>query len=203
MVNVPDFIIYFLVSSCVILLFVFDMSAEQTVFIFLAVIGTLLLTLSVVKSLKGSKEKLSKSERKHKNNIQKAHKILSKLKQFDQDGAIINYLKKIDPYVFEELLLICFENAGFKVERNASYSGDGGLDGKVFFKGKTYLVQAKRYNKSISSQHLKEFSKTVFKFGADGGFFVHSGRTPKWFLKDPSSNYQLISGDRLVKLIKS
>ncbi|MEX6059375.1 restriction endonuclease [Enterobacter hormaechei] len=41
----------------------------------------------------------------------------------------INYLRKIDPFVFEELLLEGFEAHGFRTIRNKRYTGDGGIDG--------------------------------------------------------------------------
>ncbi len=42
-------------------------------------------------------------------------------------GQKIAYLRKIDPFVFEELLLEGFERRGFEVIRNRRYTGDGGL----------------------------------------------------------------------------
>ncbi|WP_192840691.1 restriction endonuclease, partial [Enterobacter hormaechei] len=43
----------------------------------------------------------------------------------------MNYLRKIDPFVFEELLLEGFEAHGFRTIRNKRYTGDGGIDGQV------------------------------------------------------------------------
>ncbi|MGS6531656.1 restriction endonuclease, partial [Enterobacter hormaechei] len=45
-------------------------------------------------------------------------------------AQIINYLRKIDAFVFEELLLEGFEAHGFRTMRIKRYSGDGGIDGQ-------------------------------------------------------------------------
>ena len=61
----------------------------------------------------------------------------------------MKYLRKINPYVFEELLLLAFERRGMRVIRNSRYSGDGGLDGQVLIDGERWLIQAKRYGRTI------------------------------------------------------
>ncbi|GJK49706.1 hypothetical protein TUM17560_20830 [Serratia marcescens] len=86
------------------------------------------------------------------------------------------YLRKINPYVFEELLLLAFERQGYAVIRNASYSGDGGLDGQVIIEGKTYLIQAKRYGRTITPSHITSFGALLRQYHCDG-FFIHTGRT--------------------------
>ncbi|MGM8474744.1 restriction endonuclease, partial [Enterobacter hormaechei subsp. steigerwaltii] len=69
----------------------------------------------------------------------------------------INYLRKIDPFVFEELLLEGFEAHGFRTIRNKRYTGDGGIDGQVIIGKYRYLIQAKRYRGHIALQHVQEF----------------------------------------------
>lgn len=139
---------------------------------------------------------------KHKRNIVKARSILKKLKSMEHEGAKINYLRKIDPFVFEELLLEAFKDKGFKIIRNKQYTGDGGIDGQVIRNDKLYLVQAKRYSSAINPAHVLEFAQIINKHKAFGGFFVHTGRTGKSsYEKLPGQNIEIISGDRLVKLI--
>nr|WP_306670548.1 restriction endonuclease [Acidithiobacillus ferrooxidans] len=43
----------------------------------------------------------------------------------------IAYLRKIDPLVFEELVLDAFQKEGWLVQRSTRYSGDGGIDGRI------------------------------------------------------------------------
>ena len=71
-------------------------------------------------------------------------RILSRGREADSAGKMA-YLRKINPYVFEELVLDGFRSKGYGVKRNRRYSGDGGIDGRVYLDGKEYLVQCKRY----------------------------------------------------------
>jgi restriction endonuclease Mrr len=49
----------------------------------------------------------------------------------DKLPVVLATLRRISPYVFEELLLICRQDQGWQIQRNFSYSGDGGIDGRV------------------------------------------------------------------------
>lgn len=74
--------------------------------------------------------KKSYTTKRHHYKIKKAKEIIEKLSTFEgefKNAKIIAYLRKIDPYVFEELLLSAFENKGYKIKRNASYSADYNL----------------------------------------------------------------------------
>ncbi len=121
---------------------------------------------------------------KHQRNVERAAQILELLRSqtsaMDSEQAlkiVIGSLRRIDPFVFEELLLHCFKDAGYQVVRNSRYTGDDGIDGRVYRDGKLYLVQAKRYAGLIDAAHLREFENTVGRYSAAGGFFVHTGRT--------------------------
>ncbi len=138
---------------------------------------------------------------RHKRNIRKGKRILDKINQFDNDGAKIAYLRKIDPFVFEELILSAFKNKGYKIIRNKRYTGDGGIDGRVKIEGKLFLVQAKRYSSAINPSHVGEFVNVVSKQCAAGGFFVHTGRTGKKSLEMNTGNIQFISGGKLIDLL--
>jgi len=146
--------------------------------------------------------KVRKSKKKHIRNIEKSKRILFKMNEFDGDyreARIIAYLRKIDPYVFEELLLEALLKKGFEVTRNKRYSGDGGIDGKAHFNGHLYYIQAKRYQKYIALKHLDQFQTKV---GKDKGLFVHTGKTGKdTYEKFRHSNVEIISGKRLIDLL--
>ena len=114
----------------------------------------------------------------------------------------MTYLRKINPYVFEELILTSFENKGYKIIRNKSYSNDGGIDGKILLDGKLYIIQAKRYSNSVKSQHIVDLKKKVQDSSATGGIFVHTGTTSaKSYDLYRYSEIQIISGSKLVELI--
>lgn len=118
--------------------------------------------------------------------------------------AVFAYLRKIEPFVFEELLLTCFERQGFKIVRNTRYTGDGGIDGKVYIDGGLYLIQAKRYSGDIKLLHLHEFAATIKSNRGVGGYFIHTGKTGKGCRNylDQHPYIQLISGQRLIEFIK-
>ncbi|ELC8789652.1 restriction endonuclease [Salmonella enterica] len=130
--------------------------------------------------------------RRHHRNRQTAERVLTRL----------NYLRRINPYVFEELLLLALEKQGLKVIRNPSYSGDGGLDGQVFIAGERWLIQAKRYSRSVSAQHIRDFGELLAREKCCG-FFIHTGRTGRKSRDGLQTNpqVQLVSGQRLLNLL--
>ncbi|ELH9326124.1 restriction endonuclease [Salmonella enterica] len=140
--------------------------------------------------------------RRHRRYRESAQRILVRLPELSSDGARLNYLRKINPYVFEELLLLALEKQGLDVIRNHSYSGDGGVDGQVFIDGKRWLIQAKRYSRSISPQHVREFGELLAREGCCG-FFIHTGRTGHMsrLVCSASPRLFIISGQRLLDLL--
>ncbi|GAA4277550.1 restriction endonuclease [Aquimarina mytili] len=140
---------------------------------------------------------------KHRRNIRKGKQIIQKINTFDHPGQKINYLKKIDPFVFEELLLSAFKNKGFKIVRNKRYTGDGGIDGVLYDQQNNKIVlQAKRYSNYINRQHLKDFERIIALKKATKGYFVHTGKsspdTRKLFF---SSKIEIIGGSKLLELL--
>ncbi|MDC9612926.1 restriction endonuclease [Xenorhabdus khoisanae] len=163
------------------------------------VIGIVLLYLLITLALEKNS---SITAIRHRRYHQTAKNILNKLPHISRNGSRMNYLRKINPYVFEELLLLAFKKQGFKIQRNKRYSGDGGLDGKVWIEGRCFLIQAKRYSQAINAQHVEEFGKLLNKMECEG-FFIHTGRTGE------KSVYQcrcypeihIISGQKLLDLL--
>ncbi|WP_435071009.1 restriction endonuclease [Enterobacter hormaechei] len=100
--------------------------------------------------------------RRHKRKQQSARRVLERIKTLPGFPQKINYLRKIDPFVFEELLLEGFEAHGFRTIRNKRYTGDGGIDGQVIIGKYRYLIQAKRYRGHIALQKAGIFSVTSF-----------------------------------------
>lgn len=141
-------------------------------------------------------------ERRHRRYRKTAERVRERLPQLASDGARLGYLCKINPYVFEELLLLSFERQGLKVVRNPAYSDDGGLDGQVFIDGRRWLIQAKRYSRSISPQHVRDFGELLARENCCG-FFIHTGRTGRKS-RDGLQTYsqvRLVSGQRLLNLL--
>lgn len=139
---------------------------------------------------------------RHRRYQRQACSVLDRLPLLVGDGQRLNYLRKVNPYVFEELLLTAFERRGYRIKRNWRYSGDGGLDGQVWIEGQRYLIQAKRYARAITPDHVAEFGALVRSEGCRG-LFVHTGRTgPKSraiLVRIPE--VELFSGQRLLDLL--
>lgn len=146
------------------------------------------------------KNRASPTKRRHRRNVKTARRIYAKLSKFSGDhrGAqTITYLRKIDPYVFEELILEAFQQRGYRIKRNKSYSADGGVDGRIYDqKGNLIMIQAKRYCGHIKLEHVKQFSALV-NAEAVHGYFVHTGKTSR-ASSSVSENVTIISGARLA-----
>ncbi len=144
----------------------------------------------------------SASARRHRLYQKRAASALSRLPQLRDDAARMVWLRKMNPYVFEEMLLTALSRQGFRIKRNASYSGDGGMDGQVWIAGQRWLIQAKRYGATINAQHVVAFGELARR-EACGGLFIHTGRTGEvsreafrcW------PDVTLISGQRLLQLL--
>lgn len=142
---------------------------------------------------------------KHQLNIQHGKRVLQQLRSKATEVELpmaIAMLRRMNPYAFEELLLTCCEEQGWQIQRNFRYSNDGGLDGRVAIAGKLYLIQAKRYTGHIKPEHIRDFYSVIGQSQADGGFFIHTGKTgslSKELLREFGIN--LISGQRLVNFV--
>ncbi len=145
-------------------------------------------------------------QNKHKKNYKKAKRISKKINTgaFLYDSMILSYLRKIDPFVFEELLLYTFHKRGMKTYRNKRYTGDGGIDGKVRIDGYIYYIQAKRYQEYINYQHVADFNELCERCNKKG-FFIHTGKTGEAagrIVKNEHSNIKIISGQKLIDFLK-
>ena len=140
---------------------------------------------------------------RHRRYQRQARRVLDRLPQLAGDGQRLNYLRKINPYVFEELLLTAFERRGYLIKRNRRYSGDGGLDGQVWIDGQRYLIQAKRYARTITPAHVAAFGALVRRERCQG-LFVHTGRTGPKSRAELACipEIELLSGQQLLNLLK-
>lgn len=152
----------------------------------------------------------------HADNVADAEAIIQKLRRWRGHNVaprVFAYLRKIDPAVFEEVVLSVLRHYGADIVRNRSYSGDGGIDGRFIWPGKwserrsaprrTYAIQCKRYSGVISHEHVAQFARIVAKNSRyAGGIFVHTGRTPKqsWHTVQ-SAPIHIISGAHLLDFL--
>jgi restriction system protein len=150
-------------------------------------------------------QRKSKVFKLHRKNIVKASKELKKIKRLKEEGMnkeIFHLLRyKISPYVFEEMILTAFQQAGAEIKRSSSYSGDGGIDGEVIINTSRYLIQTKKYKGYIKAVDVSKHVKICNRKRAKG-FFVHSGMTGLKS-KDFASGapIAIVSGDSLISLL--
>jgi restriction system protein len=147
-------------------------------------------------------KKYKKPRYKHIYYIKQADVVLSTINSFSYPGQKLNYLRKINPFIFEELLLTAFQKKGYKIKRNKKYTGDGGIDGIIFNNKNKILIQAKRYSNYINPKHLKEFEILVLKNKCKG-YFIHTGKTSTDIYKENQNNLNIsiISGNKLLNLL--
>lgn len=135
--------------------------------------------------------------------IKSADKTLKRLRAIPHPAQRIAYLRKVNPYVFEEIILGALANNGYLIKRNKRYSGDGGIDGRCSLYGEKYLIQAKRYSGPVKKEHVVEFDILCRKVKVKG-LFVHTGTTPRSIvdrLGSEITHVEIISGSRLDRLI--
>jgi len=147
------------------------------------------------------------SKHHHHYKIKQGERILKKIRTFQGeniDERIINYLRKINPFTFEELLLSLFKENGCKIKRNKRYTGDGGIDGRFKYNGKWYLIQAKRYTNYIKSSDVSKFS-TLCQTHKVRGLFIHTGKVGKASNQIVANNpdIMIITPQDLITFIKT
>lgn len=144
-------------------------------------------------------------KKSHRVRIKKARHVFELLQhtQFKENPCrFFAYIRAIDPFVFEELLLIAFKSRDLKVIHNKRYTGDGGIDGMVVLPSQQRIaVQAKRYQNYINVQHLKGFAQEIKNHRCTGGFFIHCGKSGSAVYDNLPDNMMLISGTNLHRLV--
>ncbi|MFK4705740.1 restriction system protein [Roseateles asaccharophilus] len=141
--------------------------------------------------------------RRHRRNVRQSRLVLERISGFEHEGAVLAYLRKVDPYVVEEIVLSLLERRGLFVLRNRSYSGDGGLDGRFWWPGQGWhAIQCKRYSSAINPAHAREFQALV-KSSYRGGVLVHTGRTGEMSQEAlaPAGLF-ILSGSTLTRCVK-
>jgi restriction system protein len=137
--------------------------------------------------------------------VNASYKYIDKIKGITGDNEFprtLAYLRKIDPFIYEEMILSAMEIQGIKIYRNKKYTGDGGIDGKFKFNGKICLVQAKRYKNHINKKHVLEFNALVNQ-AKTKGLFIHTGRTGKGSRNAIDENLTFVSGNNMILFLKN
>lgn len=142
-------------------------------------------------------------KQQHVYNRINAHRFLKKLKAMETPQEQFYYLRGLDAFVFEEMILTSLKRRGFNIIRNEGYTNDGGIDGRAYYKDQHYLIQAKRYKGHISANDVDEFAQ-ICKRRKGRGLFVHTGKTgAKAKEHAKSKGIEVVSGVRLLDLLLS
>jgi restriction system protein len=150
--------------------------------------------------LSANKSTHTKTESKHKSFQTQAKKLYKKIQTLEEQENVLLLLRRINHFVFEELILESFERRGAKIYRNRKYTGDGGVDGKIKIDGKLVLIQCKRYKGTVRTADVRLHS-TLCKKQRCTGYFIHTGKTPR--ASFAIENVHIISGKKLVELIQN
>lgn len=139
----------------------------------------------------------------HLEKILESYTLLKKLEQIEHSGAVINYLRKIDSDLFEEVILSRLEKSNLSIRRNKKYTGDGGIDGWVKLPQFGWApIQAKRYAGHIQAQHMRSFGDVIKEQKSKTGIFVHTGRTGSGAFNE-SNGILVMSGSGLASFINA
>nr|AKN37600.1 putative membrane protein [Vibrio sp. FF_291] len=136
--------------------------------------------------------------RRHKRYLKAAKRTHKGLRN-KRPAHMFYSLRNLNPYVFEELILVAFSSVGCKVKRSPRYSGDGGIDGKVKINGQWYFIQAKKYEGYINPSHVSEFAK-ICDLHKKNGFFIHTGKTGKESYNRVGGRVKIISGNNMLRM---
>jgi restriction system protein len=129
----------------------------------------------------------------------------------DYRGEVIDLLLKLPPSGFERLSQRLLREAGFIQVVVTGSSGDGGIDGYgtlqinplVSFK---VLFQCKRYTKSVSPSHVRDF-RGAMAGRADKGIIITTGtftaEARREASRDGVAPIELIDGDKLVEMLQN
>jgi len=144
------------------------------------------------------------TERLHGRKRESARRALAQIRAIDpvaNPGRMFAYLRKVDPLVFEEMILSELQDRGQRIRRGQRYSGDGGSDGTFWIDGRLWLIQAKRYGSAIRPEHVQAFGALCADRSARG-LFVHTGRTGPLSrtAAEACPHVRVLSGDDLVAL---
>lgn len=131
----------------------------------------------------------------------KASRSLKALRAIGDPARQFGYLRSVNPFVFEEMILTALQEMGHGIRRNRRYTGDGGIDGRAIINGEKVFIQAKRYRQHITAEHVSAFASLCRRSGKKG-IFVHTGKTGKQSWKNGAEGHiDIVSGSRMLNLL--
>lgn len=130
-----------------------------------------------------------------------AYRFLKKLNALQTPQEKFYFLRGLDAFVFEEMILTSLKRQGYIIVRNDGYTGDGGVDGRAYLNDQHYLIQAKRYSGHIKAKDIEDFAK-ICNRRKGIGLFIHTGKTGDTAKEAAQKlNVKIISGVKLLELL--
>ena len=127
-----------------------------------------------------------------------------KQSQWRTDRELLNWLKELKPWEFEDYIAHLYSKLGHKTERvGGGY--DGGVDVIAEKNGIKYYIQCKKYiTSTVGVKEIREFYGVLVDHTAQGkGIFITTNiftSEAEYFAKDKP--IELIDGQKLVRLIR-
>lgn len=164
-----------------------------------------------------SREKQSEDKMESESDIQSLELTASQIDNWfdkhndDLANKLLNKLRKVDPFVFEHMMIKLLSKMGYKGTDGEAFvtqkSNDGGIDGILnqdpLGLRKIY-VQVKRYGEgnTVGRQTISQFHGDLDLQGADTGVFITTSSFTKSAEEAAKTfNIKLIDGDTLTKLM--
>ncbi|MCX5880669.1 MAG: restriction endonuclease [Deltaproteobacteria bacterium] len=120
----------------------------------------------------------------------------------NEDNALIEHLRQMDPTVFERHVMSFFEKDGHPVGVTQK-SNDYGVDGYVLHPDGVIVVQCKRYSadNTVGRPSIQQFKGVIEEQCAIKGYFVTTSRFTQEAIESAtkSSRIILIDGEELIK----
>ncbi len=178
--------ILFRISIVYILVLFFTWFSDKTLFLKLLLWGLAFVAVFIIVTLFVKKSKVHKQS------------------QWHTDRDLLNYLKGIKPWEFEDYITQLYSKLGYKTERvGGGY--DGGIDVIAEKNGIKYYIQCKKYiTSTVGVKEIREFYGVLVGHTFQGkGIFITTNifsSEAEYFAKDKP--IELIDGQKLVRLIR-
>ena len=172
-----------------------------------------ILTLEESREIFHKWTKIFQQQRKQKESIEPAAELIAEGSGVSSEGyrgEVLDLLLKLAPEAFERLAQRLLREAGFTQVVVTGKSGDGGIDGYgtlqvnplVSFK---VLFQCKRYAKSVSPSHVRDF-RGAMAGRADKGIIVTTGtftaEARREATRDGAPPIELLDGEKLLDMLE-
>jgi restriction system protein len=125
-------------------------------------------------------------------------------RKFDRQGGLDD-IRALSWRQFESIVGEAFRRRGYSVIENAVDGADGGIDLALRKDGQRFVVQCKQWKQwKVGVKPVRELAGVMTATGAEGGFFVASGRYTEEARRFARNvGIELIDGEALIDMVQS